>query len=503
MKQLDVLIVGAGISGIGSACHLLSKCPGKSFAIIEARDEYGGTWDLFRYPGIRSDSDMHTLGFNFKPWVAEKSIADGPSIKKYLKETIDENNLAEHIQYKTKMMSANWSSEDRIWSVDIVQNGQTSSLSCKFLMMCSGYYNYEKPFRPDFQNEEVFTGQTIHPQLWPKDLDYKDKKIVVIGSGATAMTLVPALADKAEIVTMVQRSPTYVVSMPDEDRVANLLRKLLPSSWAYAITRFKNTKLQQIMYKRMRTHPQKMKRYLVGLVKKALGPEYDVDTHFTPSYNPWDQRMCLIPNGDLFRSLRSGKTQVVTEHIECFTPNGLRLKSGQELEADIIVTATGLNMQLMGGAEFYIDDRPIDFAEKFSYKGMMYAGIPNLIQTFGYINASWTLRADLTAEYACRLINRIDELGADYCVARLAEEDSNMMAKPWIENFSAGYIQRSLDLMPKQGEEDPWRNTQNYALDKKIIRDAPLEDGVMTFVDVALTQDAPDTGVGRDNKFAA
>ena len=502
MNQLDVLIVGAGISGIGSACHLLSKCPGKSFTIIEAREEYGGTWDLFRYPGIRSDSDMHTLGFNFKPWVAEKSIADGPSIKKYLKETIDENNLAEHIQYETKMMSANWSSEDRIWSVEIVQNGKTSRLSCKFLMMCSGYYNYEKPFRPDFQNEEVFTGQIIHPQLWPKDLDYKDKKIVVIGSGATAMTLVPALADKAETVTMVQRSPTYVVSMPDEDRVANLLRKLLPSSWAYAITRFKNTKLQQIMYRRMRTHPQKMKRYLVGLVKKALGPEYDVDTHFTPSYNPWDQRMCLIPNGDLFRSLRSGKTQVVTEHIECFAPNGLRLKSGQELEADIIVTATGLNMQLMGGAEFYIDDRPIDFAEKFSYKGMMYAGIPNLIQTFGYINASWTLRADLTAEYACRLINRIDELGADYCVASLAEEDSNMMAKPWIENFSAGYIQRSLDLMPKQGEVDPWRNTQNYALDKKIIRDAPLEDGVMTFVDVAVTQDAPDSG-GRDNKVAA
>ena len=246
-----------------------------------------------------------------------------------------------------------------------------------------------------------------------------------------------------------------------------------------------------------------MKRYLVGLVKKALGPEYDVDTHFTPNYNPWDQRMCLIPNGDLFRSLRSGKTQVVTEHIDCFTPTGLRLKSGQELEADIIVTATGLNMQLMGGAEFYVDNQPIDFAEKFSYKGMMYADIPNLIQTFGYINASWTLRADLTAEYACRLINRIDELGADYCVARLADEDSNMMAKPWIENFSAGYIQRSLDLLPKQGEDDPWRNTQNYALDKKIIRGAPLEDGVMTFVDVAATQDAPDSGASRDNKVAA
>ena len=503
MTHVDVLIVGAGISGIGSACHLLNKCPGKSFTIVEARTEYGGTWDLFRYPGIRSDSDMHTLGFNFKPWVAEKSIADGPSIKKYLKETIDENDLADHIQYETKVMSANWSVQDQTWNVDIVQNEQASQLSCKFLMMCSGYYDYEKPFRPDFENEDVFMGQIIHPQLWPKDLDYKDKKVIVIGSGATAMTLVPALADKAESVTMVQRSPTYVVSMPDEDRIANLLRKLLPSSWAYAITRFKNTKLQQIMYRRMRNQPQKMKRYLVGLVKKALGPEYDVDTHFTPSYNPWDQRMCLIPNGDLFRSLRSGKTQVVTEQIECFTATGLRLKSGQELEADIIVTATGLNMQLMGGAEFYVDDQPIDFSAKFSYKGMMYAGIPNLIQTFGYINASWTLRADLTAEYACRLINRIDELGADYCVARLSDEDFNMIAKPWIENFSAGYIQRSLDLMPKQGEEDPWRNTQNYALDKKILRDAPLEDGVMTFVDVAVTEESSDSEASSKKKVAA
>ena len=349
--------------------------------------------------------------------------------------------------------------------------------------MCSGYYNYEKPFKPEFPSESVFEGQVIHPQLWPENLDYENKKVIVIGSGATAMTLVPAMAEKAKSVTMVQRSPTYVVSMPDEDQIANTLRKILPGSWAYSLTRYKNTKLQQIMYKRMRSQPEKMKRYLVGLVKKALGSDHDVDTHFTPSYNPWDQRMCLIPNGDLFRSIKSGKTAVVTERIERFTETGIRLESGDEIDADVIVTATGLNMLLMGGAEFFVDDKPVNFSEKFSYKGMMYADIPNLIQTFGYINASWTLRADLTAEYACRLINQMDKLGARQSVAVLADRDSNMRAKPWIENFSAGYIQRSLDMLPKQGEEDPWRNTQNYALDKKIIRDAPLEDGVMSFRD--------------------
>ena len=501
--HLDVLIVGAGISGISSACHLLNKCPEKSFAILEARSEYGGTWDLFRYPGIRSDSDMHTLGFNFKPWDAEKSIADGPSIKKYLKETIDEYKLEEHIQYETKVISASWLVKDRVWIVDIVRGAKASQLSCKFLMMCSGYYDYERPFRPDFKHEDVFKGEIIHPQLWPKDLDYKDKKVVVIGSGATAMTLTPALAEKAQLVTMLQRSPTYVVSMPDKDRVANYLKKLLPSSWAYAITRFKNTKVQQIMYRRMKKHPLKMKRFLIALVKKALGPDYDVDTHFTPSYDPWDQRICLIPNGDLFRSLRSGKTQIVTEHIDCFTPGGLRLKSGLELEADIVVTATGLNMQLMGGAEFYIDDQPIDFTDKFTYKGMMYADVPNLIQTFGYINASWTLRADLTSQYACRLINHIDNLGADYCVASLGDEDSNMAARPWIENFSAGYIQRSLNLMPKQGIEDPWRNTQNYDLDKKMLRDAPLEDDVMTFVKTPITKHSAKQDSVRNKKAAA
>ena len=483
MEHYDVLIVGAGISGIGSACHLQSKCSDKTFAILESREEFGGTWDLFKYPGIRSDSDMHTLGFNFKPWVAPKSIADGPSIKKYLEETVVEHDLSRHIQYKTKVVSANWSGQESSWIVKVDREGQSSTLSCNFLMMCSGYYNYEKPFRPEFSGEAAFNGLIVHPQLWPDNIVYEGKKIIVIGSGATAMTLVPALAEKAESVTMVQRSPTYVVSMPDEDKIANGLRKVLPDSWAYAVTRYKNTKLQQIMYKRMRSQPEKMKKYLVGLVKKALGSGHDVDTHFTPSYNPWDQRMCLIPNGDLFRSIKSGKTEVVTEHIECFTEAGMRLVSGQELEADIIVTATGLNMQLMGGAEFYVDDQALNFAEKFSYKGMMYADIPNLIQTFGYINASWTLRADLTAEYACRLINEMDALDARQCVAVLATRDSNMAAKPWIENFSAGYIQRSLDLMPKQGEEDPWRNTQDYALDKKIIRDAPLEDGVMTFRD--------------------
>ncbi len=503
MDYFDVVIVGAWISGIGSACHLQKKCPEKSFVILEAREEFGGTWDLFRYPGIRSDSDMHTLGFNFKPWVDSKSIADGPAIKNYLEETINEYGLSKHIQYQTKVISAHWSSVDSVWIVEVSRKGESFTFSCNFLMMCSGYYNYEKPFRPEFCSESAFRGQIIHPQLWPQDFNYEGKKIVVIGSGATAMTLVPAMAEKAELVTMLQRSPTYVVSMPDEDKIANGLRKILPDSWAYAVTRYKNTKLQQFVYKRTRSQPEKMKKYLIGLVRKALGSDYDVETHFTPSYNPWDQRMCLIPNGDLFRSIKSGKTHVVTEHIECFTETGVRLMSGQELEADIIVTATGLNLQLMGGAEFYVDDQPVNFAKKFSYKGMMYADIPNLIQTFGYINASWTLRADLTSEYACRLINQMDELKARQCVAVLADRDSNMVAKPWIENFSAGYIQRSLDLMPKQGEEDPWRNTQDYALDKKIIRDAPLEDGVMTFRARVAPADEVKTKSAGSHKAAA
>lgn len=481
MQDFDVVIVGAGISGVSAAYHLQNNCPDKTFTILESRKNIGGTWDLFKYPGIRSDSDMHTLGFNFKPWEEAKSIADGPSIKRYLDETIAENNLLENIQHETKMLSADWSSADACWNIVVIQGGVEAQISCNFLMMCSGYYNYETPYRPEFPGEEAYQGQIIHPQHWPEDLDYEAKKIVVIGSGATAMTLVPALADKAAHVTMLQRSPTYVVARPDQDVIANKLRQVLPQSIAYAITRFKNTQLQKYMYKKMRSEPEKMKKGLVGLVRQAMGPDYDVAKHFTPSYNPWDQRLCLIPNGDLFKSIRAGDTSVVTEQIDQFIPEGIALKSGDVLEADIIVTATGLNMQILGGAAVSVDGRTVDLPNTFSYKGMMYSDIPNLIQTFGYINASWTLRADLTSEYACRLLNHMDRKNVRQCTPRLREEDARMTAKPWIEDFSAGYVQRSMQLLPKQGDKDPWRNTQNYALEKKLIRRAALEDGALVF----------------------
>lgn len=483
MEKLDVVIVGAGISGIGSAYHLMDKCPGKSFTLLESRHALGGTWDLFRYPGIRSDSDMHTLGFNFKPWKEAKSIADGPSILRYLNETAKENDIASKIRFNHRMLSADWSSADEHWTLTVSNDGQEEQICCNFLMMCSGYYNYSEGYTPEFAGLEDFSGTVVHPQHWPEDLDYSNKRVVVIGSGATAMTLVPAMADKAAKVTMLQRSPTYVASRPDQDKIANFLRKIMPAQWAYDLTRWKNTRMQDVIYKRTRTQPEKVKRHLIGLVRKALGPDYDVKKHFTPSYNPWDQRLCLIPNDDLFTSINSGKTEVVTEQIDRITAEGVKLHNGDTLAADILVTATGLNLQLLGGAQFSMDGQAIDFPEHITYKGMMYNDIPNLIQTFGYINASWTLRADLTSEYACRVLNRMDELGVKQATPRLREEDQGMTLGPWIDDFSAGYMQRVMHLFPKQGDRDPWRNTQDYQLDKKLIRSAPLEDGALVFGD--------------------
>ncbi len=480
MNDFDVVIVGAGISGISSAVHLMEKCPGKTFTILESRDALGGTWDLFRYPGIRSDSDMHTLGFNFKPWREAKAIADGPSIRRYLHETVDEYGIRDNIRCGYKVTAADWSSDDNRWTVTTEHNGREETFTCNFLMMCSGYYNYDKGYTPEFAGLEDYRGTLIHPQHWPEDLDYAGKKVVVIGSGATAMTLVPAMADKVAKVTMLQRSPTYVVSRPDQDKIANFLRKVLPEKWAYAITRFKNTKLQAYMYKRTRVAPEQVKARLLKMVREGLGPDYDVDKHFTPTYNPWDQRLCLIPNADLYKAIRSGKAEVVTEEIDRITEKGVLLKTGDELEADILVTATGLNLQLLGGTQFTVDGDAVDFPSTITYKGMMYSDIPNLIQTFGYINASWTLRADLTAEYACRVINRMDELGVGQVTPRLREEDKDMELGPWIQDFSAGYMQRVMHLFPKQGS-DPWRNTQDFDLDKKLIRHAPLEDGALTF----------------------
>ena len=485
MSHFDVVIVGAGLSGIGAAVHLQKHCPGKRYAILESRSALGGTWDLYRYPGIRSDSDMHTLGYAFKPWIARDAIADGPAILSYVNETADEHGVRPHIRMGSRLERASWSSEDARWTLDVVRtDGATERaepITCNFLLSCSGYYSYDEPHRPHFPGEEEFEGELFHPQLWPEDLDYRGKRVVVIGSGATAMTLVPSMAGAVEHITMLQRSPTYVVSRPREDRIALFLRRLLPEKWAYALTRWKNVTLQRRVYERTRTAPERVRRFLLDQVRKHLGPDYDVDTHFTPSYDPWDQRLCLIPDGDLYDAINSGKASVVTDRIDRLTKRGIRLVSGRELEADVIVSATGLEMKLMGGVAFEVDGEPVHFPDTWTYKGMLFSGVPNLVQTFGYINASWTLRADLTAEYTCRLLNHMDAVGARRVTPRLRPEDEGMARHPWIEDFSAGYMQRAMHLFPKQGDHAPWRNTQRYAEDKKMIRKAPLEDGALVF----------------------
>jgi len=487
MSHYDVVIVGAGLSGIGAAVHLQKHCPNKTYTILESRAALGGTWDLYRYPGIRSDSDMHTLGYNFKPWKAAKAIADGPSILEYVNETADEYDIRKNIRFNRRVLGASWSSEDARWTLDIQRTdtddgrGEAEPITANLILMCSGYYSYEEPYQPHFEGEEEFEGLMFHPQLWPEDLDYKGKRVVVIGSGATAMTIIPSMADEVEHITMLQRSPTYVVSFPDKDVIANTLRKFLPAMWAYNLTRFKNTWMQHRMYSRTRTAPEKVKKFLLRRVRKALGPDYDVEKHFTPRYNPWDQRMCLIPNGDLWQAINSGRASVVTETIDHFTKKGIRLQTGEELEADIIIVATGLNMKVLGGARFEVDGKPVNFPDTFTYKGMMYSDVPNLVQTFGYINASWTLRADLTAEYTCRLLNRMDELGMRQCTPRLREQDAGMDKRPWIADFSSGYMQRVMHLFPKQGDHEPWLNTQSFVADKKMVREAPLEDGALTF----------------------
>jgi len=499
----DVVIVGAGLSGIGAAYHLQDKCPGKSYVVLEGRDAMGGTWDLFRYPGIRSDSDMHTLGYNFKPWLADKAIADGPSILNYMKEAAAENKIDEHIRYSHLVKKASWSSAEAVWKIEVRRKDkdETVSIRCNMLLMCSGYYSYEQGFTPEFEGRERFQGEIIHPQHWPEDLDYRKKNVVVIGSGATAVTLIPAMAKDVGHITMVQRSPSYVVSLPEKDVIANFLRKILPNKVAYAITRWKNIRWQQSVYRRTRTDPEKVKNFLLKRVRKELGPDYDVEKHFTPRYNPWDQRLCLVPDSDLFHAIRSGKASVVTDLIESFTEKGVLLKSGRELEADIIVTATGLDLVLLGGASFEVDGEPVNFADTFSYKAMMYSDVPNLITTFGYINASWTLHADLIAEFACRLINHMGDTGNRQCVPRLREDERHMQGKPWISEFSSGYIQRVMHLFPKQGDRAPWINTQNYALDKKLIRQGEIDDGVLFFS--APSQGAEASAAGHWQSDAA
>jgi cation diffusion facilitator CzcD-associated flavoprotein CzcO len=478
-EHFDVVIIGAGLSGIGAGCHLKIDCPDKSYVVLEGRETLGGTWDLFRYPGIRSDSDMYTLGYSFRPWREAKAIADGPSILKYVRETAAEYGVDRNIRYSHKVKRAAWSSDDALWTVEAERgpNGETVTFTCGFLFTCSGYYDYAGGYTPDFAGTERFGGQIVHPQFWPEGLETAGKKIVVIGSGATAVTLVPALAAQGAQVTMLQRSPSYVVSRPAEDDFANMLRRRLPAKLAYGITRWRNVLLQLFLYRMARRKPSDFKKRLIGMVRAELGADYDVATHFTPSYNPWDQRLCLVPDSDLFAAIRSGRASVVTDKIETFTEGGLRLASGQELDADIVVTATGLKMQILSGMTLEVDGERVQTAKAMSYKGMMYSGVPNLATVFGYTNASWTLKADLTCDYVCRLLKYMDARGY---VQATPTKDAEVAEAPFLD-FSSGYVQRALDQLPRQGVKKPWKLHQNYALDLLTLRFGKLDDGTLVF----------------------
>jgi cation diffusion facilitator CzcD-associated flavoprotein CzcO/acetyl esterase/lipase len=483
IEHLDTIIVGAGLSGIGAAVHLQNDFPGRRFAILESRAAMGGTWDLFRYPGVRSDSDMFTLGYAFKPWTDTRSLADGTAIRDYIVDTAEEHGLAHQVRYGHQVVRADWSSADACWTLEIAHaadaTGATrrSRIRCNFLLACSGYYRYAGGHAPDFPGSADFQGRLVHPQSWPADLDHAGKRVVVIGSGATAVTLVPAMARTAAHVTMLQRSPTYVLSLPARDPVADALRRRLPRMLAYRLTRTKNIALAMLFFKLSRRWPARVKKNLIGMVRRALGPAHDVATHFTPRYDPWDQRVCFVPDGDLFDVLRSGRAEVVTDHIASFTPTGLRLASGRELPADIVVSATGLTLNLLGDVAFFIDGRPVDFTKTLGYKGMMFSGVPNLIYTFGYTNASWTLKADLTAGYASRLFAYMDSHG---------HRSATPLAEPGVEtrpflDFSSGYVQRAIALMPRQGTKAPWKLYQNYLLDLLTLRYAPIADGTLKF----------------------
>lgn len=489
-KQVDILIVGAGISGLGIAAHLSKSCPHRSFEIIERRESFGGTWDFFKYPGIRSDSDMSTFGFNFKPWQKSSVLADGASIKGYLGEVIDDFNLKQKIHFEHRVLSANYDSATKKWSV-VIENAakKKETWVANFVLGCTGYYNYDQGFQPEFPNQKEFKGQFIHPQHWPENLEYKGKKIVIIGSGATAITLVPALAKGgAGHVTMLQRSPTYIASIPSVDMIYDKMRKILPEDVAYKLTRARNIGVQRAVYAVAQKQPQLLRKFLLQSIKMQLKGKVDMK-HFTPEYNPWDQRLCVVPDGDLFKILRDGRASVETDQIEKFTANGVQLKSGKHLEADIVVSATGLNIQILGGIKATIDGKPLNTSEHMLYQGVMVSDVPNMAMIIGYINASWTLKVDIASEYVCRLLNFMDEKGYKEVIpqgdATQLEEDTVM------GSLSSGYIARAVDVMPKQGKSGPWRVTNNYLADRKALKNASFEDGVLKFSKISSSSVQP------------
>ncbi|MEE9373550.1 MAG: NAD(P)/FAD-dependent oxidoreductase [Saprospiraceae bacterium] len=481
-NHLDVIIIGAGLSGIGAAHHLTTKCPDHSFAILEARPKIGGTWDLFKYPGIRSDSDMYTLGYAFKPWLDKKALADGPSILSYIKETAKEGGYDDKIKYNHKVIKCDWSSTKSMWSVKVQQkeNGETLNYSCGFLFACSGYYSYDSGYIPKFKNREAYKGIFIHPQEWPDKLDYHNKKVVIIGSGATAVTIMPVMAKIAAKVTMLQRSPTYILSVPEQDKIANFTNKYLPKNLSYLLTRWRKISMGLLFFKACRKWPKTMGRMLVKGMKKELADHVpDADFQLTPKYNPWDQRLCAVPDGDLFESIKNGKGEIVTDHIEEFTDHGIMLKSGKELEADIVVCATGLIMKFLGGVTMCIDGMPVDISKSLVFRGMMFSDIPNMAQAFGYTNASWTLKCDLTCDYVCRLLKYMRKNKLKQVIPKV-KNSASIQREPLLD-FNSGYVLRAIDNLPKQGSKKPWKLFQNYFLDLISYRYSSLKDDALEY----------------------
>ncbi|MCK0165413.1 NAD(P)/FAD-dependent oxidoreductase [Marinobacter sp. S6332] len=479
-QHFDVLIIGAGVSGIGMACHLKRECSGKTFAILERRQSLGGTWDLFRYPGIRSDSDMFTFGYNFRPWTGGKVLADGASIKNYVSETAQEHGIGQHIRYGLAVKTADWSSVDKRWTLTALNEttGKTEKYTASFMIGCTGYYNYDQGYKPDFPGEADFKGQVVHPQHWPENLNYTGKKVVVIGSGATAITLVPTLAEKAKHVTMLQRSPTYLMPLPSIDKVTLGIQKVLPAKAAYRLTRARNITVARLLYQRSRKNPKFMRRLFLGVIKRQVGDQADM-RHFTPDYNPWDQRLCVVKDGDLFGALKAGKASMATDHIDRFTETGIRLKSGEHLDADIIVPATGLDIQMLGGIKPKVDGQEVVLKHKVVYKNVMVEGVPNAGMIFGYTNISWTLKADIASEYLCRLINYMDQHKVRVAVAK---DNENSLGEDTVMGaLDAGYVKRAADRLPRQGTHGPWKAAQNYLADVKVLRFDPIEDGYIEF----------------------